>query len=285
MRTNTPEDIELAAGFFLRVPDEFLLSARSTYAMNSREFEEAEKANRYLVRKDALPRSSSLDDRQKYLGVFQNGLVAFQIIKPIQTLGFIFQGVEIDGPAFSLETTYHRQPMAAGEWARMRAFDQEFLDRVPAMIKRVQQEMAENSAERKNAIILLQLALEQNHPLIGGLLSVIGMEAILDSENRNEFKDKLCDCLGPKTLAFPDWNWPTPTPTHTVEEVAIPVYMLRNKLAHGVDLRKAALDKTTPVDLTKMVELVDFLEPRAHAYLLSEAACYLLCQLLQNVIY
>jgi hypothetical protein len=32
--------------------------------------------------------------------------------------------------------------------------------------------------------------------------------------------------------------------------------MLRNELAHGVDLRKAASDKNTPVDLVKKVQLI-----------------------------
>ncbi len=60
--------------------------------------------------------------------------------------------------------------------------------------------------------------------------------------------------------------------------------MLRNKLAHGADLRKANIDKSTPVDLVKKVELIPELESRAHAYLLSEAAVYLLCQVLQKSI-
>jgi hypothetical protein len=60
--------------------------------------------------------------------------------------------------------------------------------------------------------------------------------------------------------------------------------MLRNKLAHGADLRKAAVDKTTPVDLVKRVRLVDGLEDLPNAHLLSEAACYLLCQVLEKTI-
>jgi len=75
-----------------------------------------------------------------------------------------------------------------------------------------------------------------------------------------------------------------PQPKYTVEELAIPIYMLRSKLAHGADLRKASFDKSTPVDLVKKVELIPELEPRAHAYLLAEAACYLHCQVLQTVL-
>src|SRR5271165_5184622 len=128
----------------------------------------------------------------------------------------------------------------------MRAFDQELLDDVPSMINRVRRVMEGTRAELKNAVIFLQLGLEHSHPLVAGLLCVMGMEAIFDSEGRSDFKKKLCGCLGSTTFAFPDWNAPTPPPSYTVEELAIPMYMLRNKLAHGADLRTAALDKTTP---------------------------------------
>jgi hypothetical protein len=95
---------------------------------------------------------------------------------------------------------------------------------------------------------------------------------------------KLCDCIEADTLAFPDWNAPTQAPPSTVKEIAIHMYRLRNKLAHGVDLRKAANDTTTPLDLTAKVKLTELSEPTAYAYVLSEAACYLLCQVLQKVL-
>jgi hypothetical protein len=47
--------------------------------------------------------------------------------------------------------------------------------------------------------------------------------------------------------------------------------MLRNKLAHGRDLREALQDKSTPVDLTKQVQPDGFTEPTANA-LLSDAS-------------
>jgi hypothetical protein len=167
----------------------------------------------------------------------------------------------------------------------MHEFDTGLLKHVPSMISRVLSTMSGANVERKNSIILFQLALEQMHPLIAGLLHIMGMEAIFDSSNRHDFKKKLCDCLGGSTLAFPDWNSsPVPQPRYTVDELAIPIYMFRNKLAHGSDLRKASVDKNTPVDLIKKVELIPDLEPRAHAYLLAEAACYLHCQVLQKVL-
>ncbi len=84
-------------------------------------------------------------------------------------------------------------------------------------------------------------------------------------------------------LVFPDWNSPNfPQPKHTVGDLAIPIYMLRNKLAHGADLRKASVDKSTPVDLTRRVDLIPELEPMPNSYLLSQAAVCLLCQVLQK---
>jgi len=111
----------------------------------------------------------------------------------------------------------------------------------------------------------------------------MGMEALFDSDNRNDFKKKLCDCLGPATLAFPDWNSShSAAPNKTVDELAVPLYMLRNKLAHGADLRSAILDKSSPVDLVSKVQLTPKSEPQAYALLLSEAAPYLLAQVLQK---
>jgi hypothetical protein len=278
------EEVELIDGFSLLRPNDFLLSARDHYGMNQRQYDEAPRASRYLVHRRV---TSILEPEAPYdTETIQNGLVAFQIIKPVQTLGFTFHGRDRGGPTFHPELSEERPPVVTGQWARMRQFDQQLLDQVPSMIKRVVSVMQGASVEKKNAVTFLQLGLETNryHQLIAGLLWVTGMEAIFDSGNRNDFKQKLCDCLGPSTLVFPDWNHPTSPPAHTVEELAIPVYMLRNKLAHGADLRTAAFDKSTPVDLTKQVKLVDFLEPRPNAYLLSEAACYLLCQVLQKTI-
>ena len=113
---------------------------------------------------------------------------------------------------------------------------------------------------------------------------MIGMEAIFDSGDRHDFKKKLCECIGRTTSAFPDWLSPIyPPPKETVEEIAIPLYTLRSKLAHGADLRKAMLDPRFPVDLVKEVSLISEMGTRSNAEHLAEAACYLLCQVLQKV--
>jgi hypothetical protein len=280
------DEVEVGDGFSLTRPNDFLLSARDHYGMNQREYDEAAQVSRYLVYKRVTSILQSEGPYDRDSETIQNGLVAFQIIKPIQTLGFTFHGWDRGTLIFSPELSEKRAPMVAGEWARMRRFDRELLDQVPAMIKKVRFVMEGSSAERKNAVIFLQLGLETNHyhELLAGLLWVMGMEAIFDSGNRNDFKKKLCDCLGPATLVFPDWNRPTAPPAHKVEELAIPVYMLRNKLAHGADLRTAVRDKTTPVDLIKKVKSAGGLGDISNAYLLSEAACYLLCQVLQKTI-
>ena len=275
------DPLELGSGFSLTKPNEILLSARTHYAMNEDQYQHAATVGTYLLYKTRQP---SIRDhkRDQSLEEFQHGLMAFQIVKPVQTLGFVFQGEKWKATLNS-ETIVKRPETDAGQWARMREFDEPLLAQVSSMIPKIFKVMKGTNAENKNSIILLQLALEQPHPLISGLLSIMGMEARFESEGRDDFKNKLCACLGPSTRAFPDWNSPNfPQPRYTVEELAIPIYMLRNKLAHGVDLRKAATDKNTPVDLVKRVQLIPELEPMAHAYLLAQAAIHVHCQVLQK---
>jgi hypothetical protein len=276
------EEIDLGSGFSLLKPIEAMLGARDREIMSGEEYEEAGRCGWYLVFK-----TSPKDDQSLFNTTdIQNGLISFQIIKPTRTSGWMFVCEQWKpGPALSLKSTERRPPMSCGRWAGMREFDKQLLSRVPEMILKVRRAFGETRAELKNAIILLQLGFEHMHPLIAGLLHVMGMEAVFDSGGRFDFKKKLCSCLGPSTPAFPDWNPSTLSrPKYTVEELAVPIYMLRSKLAHGADLRKAALDKKFPVDLVKKVELIPEFEPQAHAFLLAEAASYLHCQVLQRVL-
>jgi hypothetical protein len=204
------------------------------------------------------------------------------VLKPVRTLGIVFYGIYTPSGGFSYQGIERRPPMEPGPWALRKTFDQELLKLVHSTIASIQQIMTGPSAGRKNAFHLLQLGLEHFHPLIAGLLWVMGLEALLDSHNRNDFKKKLCDCLGGTTRVFPDWHayqcdW-------TVSDKAIPLYLLRSKLAHGADLREAASDKTSPVDLLEKQTVPDSPVPVSHAVLLSEAACYLLCQVLKKEI-
>jgi hypothetical protein len=134
-------------------------------------------------------------------------------------------------------------------WARMRRFDKPLISQVPDAIRKVERVMGGAAAEPKNAVYFLQMALEHLHPLISGLLCVMGLEARFDSKGRQDFARKLKATFGSSTPVFPDWNSPGHAqPTHTVDEIAVDLYTLRSKIAHGVDLRKAADDKVFPVD-------------------------------------
>jgi hypothetical protein len=214
---------------------------------------------------------------QRADNMFRSGLTAIQVIKPVKTLGIVFRALETNG-AVSVQQFEHRHPTDAGEWSRLKPFDVDLLPDVIAMIPRVKAVLDGDNAEKKNAVSFLQLGLENNHPLIAGLLWVMGMEAIFNSANRNDFRDKLCACLGPDSLAFPDWNFFTGPLPYTVQGIAVDLYTLRSKIAHGVDLRKAASDKSTPVDLLKSVRLHSRSEPTSYALLLSQAALHLLCR-------
>jgi hypothetical protein len=255
------DEILLSEGLSLVRPNAQLLTHRWDWAQGKGEIEQEENASRYLVcQYPSWVEGEKLGTApERGANRFYSGLMAIQVIKPIRTLGFIYRRQQIE----------RRPPMEPGQWARMNKFDDALLARVPAMIDRIQPVMAGKNVDHKNALTLLQL---------------MGLEAIFDSGTRDDFKEKLCECLGPKTPAFPNWHSKSDAPSYTVEDIAIPLYMLRNKLAHGADLRKAASAKSTPVDLTAKVQLIQSSEPTAYALHLSEAASHLLCQVLQKVL-
>ena len=173
--------------------------------------------------------------------------------------------------------------MFAGVWAQMRPFDAKLIAQLRDFLPKVTARMKGSSVEEKNSINLLQLSLEHFHPLIKCLLSVVGLDALLDSKDRNDFKKKLCGRLGELTQVFPDWNSPSVSPPkYSVADVAVHLYTLRSKIAHGVDLRKALHDKNAPADLAKWVEPIEEMGTMSYAELLSEAAIYILCALLQE---
>jgi hypothetical protein len=270
------DEIPLREGLSLVKPNPQLLAHTWDEAQGKTEIEQEKKSSRYLVCKypSWVQGENWGGASERGANRFYSGLMAIQVIKPIRTLGFVYRRQEIE----------RRPPMEPGHWSRLNEFDDAILAQVPAMIDRIQPVMDGTNIEHKNALTLLQLGLEHFHPYIAGLLWVTGLEAIFDSGGKETFKRKLCDCIGPQTLAFPNWHSKPDAPTFTVEEMAIPLFVLRNKLAHGADLRTAGADKKHPVDLLRRVNLTQETESVNYALLLSEAACYLLCQVLQKVL-
>lgn len=172
--------------------------------------------------------------------------------------------------------------MTTGEWAELRRFDDNLIAQLRDLMPKVLIRMKNGSAEQKNSVHLLQFSLEHLHPLVRGLFAVMGLDAVFNSGGRSQFKADLCDCLGESTLVFPDWNSPRfSPPTLTVGEIALDLYTLRSKIAHGVDLRKAAQDPKVS-DLLKRVPLTHTLDDSAYCVVLSEAATYLLCEVIKN---
>ena len=271
------DSISLGKGLSLVRPNDQMLARRWDWAQSKCEMDEETEATRYLVSEypSWVAGTDLAGAQQRGVNRFYAGLMAIQVIKPIRTLGFIYY------PGQRIE---RRPPMQPGQWASMNRFDGSMLAQVPAMFNRIQRVMDGNSAEQKNALTLLQLGLEHFHPYVAGLLWVTGLEAIFDSGGKEEFKRKLCACLGPQTLAFPNWHSEPDAPQHTVEELAIPLFVLRNKLAHGADLRTALTDKKHPVDLMARIHLTQDSEATNYAGILSEAACHLLCQVLRKVL-
>jgi hypothetical protein len=272
----------LDGGYSLVKPNESILSARDTSAMTGHEFSDAANASLYLVYSPGVP-PFPRHTHEEIKASFYCGMMALQIIKPVPTLGLVFCQDHTPNGSYSLAITIERRPpMEAGPWALSRTFDQHLLTGLPGMIRGVRAIMAGSNAEKRNAIHLLQLGLEHFHPLISGLLWVMGMDAIFDSGGAQKFKDDLCACLGGSTHVYPPWN--AGQPAWTVGDIAGELYVMRNKLVHGVDLRKARTDKKFPVDLVAKQSLLSSSDAAPRALLLSEAACYLLCQVLQKEI-
>jgi len=279
------DEVLLTDEMSLVMPNQLLLSGRDHFSMNEREYGEAETISRFLVCRYRLPLFSSAESeaRAKAEAAFTSGLMAFQIVNPVETLGFVYRGVHSGGSVLDSVVVERRLPMEGGDWPRSRRFGADLLASVIKTIPKVRAVLDGTSVERKNAVIFLQLGLESYHPLIAGLLWVTGMEAIFESRNRYQFSEKLCNCIGADTLVFPDWNDLTESPL-IVKDVSIALYMLRSKIAHGADLRTAATDKTTPVDLLKKVRLNESPQETNYSILLSQAALFLLCQVLQKTL-
>jgi hypothetical protein len=288
---NGIDEIPLVDELSLVRPNDPLISGSWSHTINQMDEIEIKAASRFLVCRYEVP-----DDKDSWNAVqkqaydlLRSGLMAFQVIKPIRTFGYMHNGSS--GDCFGFDSNqyvpthiYYRPQMRPGRWARMNEFDDAMLAQMPDMIMRVRAAFAGSDVPRSNALTFLQLGLESEQPYIAGLLWVTGLEAIFESGGRDEFKKKLCDCLGPQTLAFPNWHSKPDAPSYTVEKIAIPLFVLRNKLAHGADLRTAATNAKAPVDLLARVNLTPGSTATTQALLLSEAACYLLCQVLHKVL-
>jgi hypothetical protein len=280
----TETEVSLGTSLSLLSANPLLLSAVDSLDLNKQQCAEMTRCAWFLVHR-AFQSPTRDAERDKSVELLQDALMAFQAVKPMETYGLIFQGVEFEQDRVTWESKRARWPMSAGEWARIRSFDQELLAQTKGMLGRIQSVMVGSDIGRKNAVHLLQLALEHPHPSIACLLAVTGMEAIFDSKDRWDFEARLCDLLGESTLAFPDWNSPDFSPLpYTVKELAVHLYALRSKVAHGADLRKALHDKNSPVDLFQFKEYVPLTDPVRYATLLGESSIYLLCQVLQKVL-
>lgn len=229
--------------------------------------------------------------------LLQNALMAFQIIKPIETYGLVFAGTEYADGALSWHHMDDRRWCmdGGGRWAKLSTFDTgnpTLIDRARLMIPRVQSAMSGREIGKRNAVHLLQLSLEHPHPLVACLLAVTGIEAVLSVNGKKDFERELCNVLGAETRVFPDWNSPDfAQPTCTVKDLALDLHTLRSKIAHGRDLREAADDKKFPTDLLEYKEYMPLpasYDPSVttvqYAKMLGEVSIYLLGQVLEKTL-
>ena len=278
------EEVKLTESLSLVRPNQLLLSCRDRHALSGEQYQRLENISCFLLLREQAPPFRG-PERDKRVSKLQNALMAFQVVKPLLTSGLLFQAIQLQATTLNLERIQARPPMDPGIWAKMRSFDTPLLSQIPDMISRVQSVMEGSDSRKKNAIYLFQLALEQVHPYITALLAVAGMEAIFDSSDRNIFKQKLCNCLGASTPAFPDWNSPEKLPpSYTAEELAVHLYTLRSKIAHGANLLDAVKDKSAPVNLLELVDLLTDFDKPTYAMVLCESSIYLLAEVLKKVL-
>src|SRR5208282_5567477 len=183
--------IDLDGKVQVQLPEGFLLSAKTPqfaavldegYIGSIQRMWWAARLDAFFCLRSAysLPRTQEMDR-------FQDGLMAMQIIKPVPSLGLIFQADDYGG-SLSHVSVQERPQMSAGDWAELRRFDNKLITQLDELMPKVLSLMRNGSAEQKNSVNLLQFSLEHLHPLIKGLFAVMGLEAVFDSKDRWEFK-------------------------------------------------------------------------------------------------
>jgi hypothetical protein len=279
------EEFQLAKGLRISTASPLILSRWSRLDLNIRQKHEMENVGHYLVYEcECLQRSTVAEEnaRDRLL----NALMAIQIIKPSATLGYVLQlftsssgGHSFFGPAEV------RAPMDPRQWPALRYLDRPLLEQAVRMVARLDSVMAGQDSRKKNAVYLLQLALEHPHPAITCLLAVSSMEACLGTWTAKDFVKVLCELLGTSSFAFPDWNSPRfVQPHYTVGELAFDLHRLRSTIAHGNDFRLAVGRDRRSIDFQQLRDFIDERQKPTYIQLLCESSICLACKVLQQTL-
>ena len=134
-------EVGLDNGFSLVRPNEHLLLARDRLSMTGTEFADGASVSRYLVYKHEQPAPGrTFEEIHKDIkAIFQCGLMALQVLKPVRTLGIVFYSDYTSAGKF--QRIERRPPMEPGPWALRRSFDQALLEMVPSTIESIQRIM------------------------------------------------------------------------------------------------------------------------------------------------
>jgi hypothetical protein len=124
------QEIRLTNSFTLNQPDELLLSCRDRYLLCGRDWQQIENVSCFLLLREQAPPLRG-PERDKHFAGLQNALMAFQVLKPLHTSGFIFQAVQLHPATLNLERIGARRPMDAGIWASMAPSMLHFSHRCP----------------------------------------------------------------------------------------------------------------------------------------------------------
>ncbi len=94
MDLGTQTEICLGTSLSLLSANPLLLFALSALDLNSQQHAEMKSCAWFLVHR-SLQSATRDAARDKSIESLQDGLMAFQVVKPIETYGFIFQGIEL----------------------------------------------------------------------------------------------------------------------------------------------------------------------------------------------
>ncbi|MEJ2006899.1 MAG: hypothetical protein P8Z30_01890 [Acidobacteriota bacterium] len=148
------------------------------------------------------------------------------------------------------------------------------------VVEGVQEAFRKEVARLVNPLCLLELGEEANNSHMRLLQWVTGLDALLIAEGRYDFERNLSNLLGRRTYVFPPIDGVQPK--YQVGDVALDLYKLRDKIAHGLAIPKEFREITGFEDVGG--KLIDGMYRYCqYRHVLEEAALFLLCSALKTV--
>jgi hypothetical protein len=215
----------------------------------------------------------------------RSAMLAFQVWCPKGWSGTIVNTIRTDEGPIRVHSVCLPEHYAAGYWASLLRVDELHVDDLKKLIDGTLSALKSECTQVCNPFQYLEIGLQTtvNHPKAGGLLWMIGLDALLGAQGEALFTARLCRFLGKDTRVFPI-DFASRRPVYTIGCVASDIYTLRNQIAHGdrianryVDEVEFEFDQPDPYGLLGIGKW-------SYQSILWEAALFALCASLRKVI-